>query len=106
MRRGGGNSLIAWPRIGFERRLAICPLKPKQGLHGPPSGVRSELVRARAEVLSGVRTGLHEANRRTAGPEAAAYGFPRSYTTGPSRRAGSAKVCRMTARSSALFTGF
>jgi hypothetical protein len=35
-----------------------------------------------------------------------AYRFPRSYTTVPSRCCGSARFCRMTASSSALFTGF
>jgi hypothetical protein len=31
------HSLIAWRRIGFEENwVGSCPLKPKQGLNGPP----------------------------------------------------------------------
>jgi|HubBroStandDraft_6_1064221.scaffolds.fasta_scaffold57291_2 hypothetical protein len=54
MRRGGGNSLIAWPRIGFERRLAILPSQAKTRLAWATQRViwsfDQELVRAQAEL--------------------------------------------------------
>ncbi len=51
MMRGGGNSLIAWPRIGFAReRLAICPFSQNKACH--PAGFDQELASAAQAELS------------------------------------------------------